>query len=201
MAGERISYDEAREFLSARTTISSNLGPMLDRMREGRSGHGHQGSARGVVGGDIKRSQEFDELKILRRAAIIRCIDALANRAQCRWRSAYAPDLIKFAQKAKLGDGEVILRVLYAYEPWGSQWPEKGLVEAYQWMRTALPKLREIEADGIEPAQAFRLGKSPDARKIAAAIVADAHVLLHHWTGAVWNNPRANCQREPKEAA
>lgn len=167
-----LTYEEVRHFLAAETPVASATGVLIERLREGRS----SGS------GNIKQAQMREECDRLRQAQIIRCIDGLAALASIRHGRAHfsIPDIRKFARKANLGDGETVVRVLKIYERWSLQWPEKGLAEVYKWARHYMPKLPGI-ADGDEGAQAFRIGCCPDARKLASALVADAHVALGEW--------------------
>lgn len=171
-----VTYDQARQLLASRTMISSNFGAVLERARDGVSANQI---------GRMKKQQEDEERRRLRDAFVIRCIDDLFAYKSIRF--AWCPDLRKFAQRAHLRDGEAVVRVLRAYEPWATQWPEKGLVEAYTWMRTHDRRLQTIlTEDGETAAQAFRMGHSRRARACASSAVADAHVALHTWV-ALWS--------------
>jgi hypothetical protein len=172
-----IGYDEARHFLATRSVISSNFGRTLERL-ENQEGPG---------GYDPLYQQRREEIRRLNDAAMIRCMDALTNRDAIRF--AWCPDLRGFAKRAKLGEGEAAVRILCKYEPWDPKWPEKGLADAYTWMRSLVQQLPEVVPENGSTAQAFRVGTSPRARRIVAAIVADAHVILAEWV-RIWNGRR-----------
>lgn len=181
------TYNDVRQLLAARTTVSSRFGSVLDKLREGRMGAGAAASAY------ARQVQGHDEVEHLRNASIYRCVDDLYNYASLS-RCAWCPDLRKFASRNDLRDGEAVVRVLYAYEPWSSQWPEKGLADVYTWMRSMDRSLGLIRTeDGETEAQSFRLGHSPRARQKASTAVADAHVALHAWVGR-WRRRAANSE-------
>lgn len=175
-----ITYDEVRSFMASRTQVGSPLGAMLDRMRDG--------LAPGSLG-NWKVAQEREEVRRLQSASLIRCVDDLVARDTIAF--VWAPDIRKYAKRAHLGEGEMAVRVLQAFEPWGSQWPEKGLAEAYLWLCSVDKRLSRVANDnGDEPAMAFRNGTAREARKIASSVVADAHVCLYSWVG-LWDRKNA----------
>jgi hypothetical protein len=161
-----VNYDDARQFFAAKTTISSSLGRQLDYLRDGNRPQAHSAVA----------MQELEEATRLRFAGVIRCIDALENYPSIRF--CWAPDLRKFARQVRLPDGAVAVRVLYAYEAWHPGWPTKGLTDVYRWMCTIDRRLKPMDLENGSAAQGFRVGKSPAARRLAASVVADAHVIL-----------------------
>lgn len=187
-----IGYDEARQFLASRTVISSTFGRTLERLE-----YGHT-----IDGYDPVYQQGREEAKRLYLAPLIRCVEALANRAKIHF--AWCPDLRAFAARAErrendrivigMGEGEAAVRVLCKYEQWDPKWPEKGLADAYQWMREYVPSLVPIDLENGSAAQSFRIGKSPRARRIAANVVADSHVVLAEWV-RIWNGQNGRKRR------
>lgn len=185
-----IGYDEARQFLASRTVISSTFGRALERME-----YGH-----GMDGYDPVYQQGREEARRLYLAPLFRCIEGLANRDAVRF--CYCPDLRAFAKRARredtgqlgMGEGEAAVRILCAYEQWDPKWPEKGLADAYQWMRSRVQELLPIALENGSAAQAFRVGKAPQARRYAASVVADCHVILAEWV-RIWNGQNGKKRR------
>ena len=171
-----ITFDDVRALLGARTMISSSFGAQLERARDGTSGGG----------GDPRKQQARAEMQLLWDARVIRCVDQLRGVKSIRW--AWAPKLRVFAGKIGMDEGELVVRVLEAYEPWNPKWPTRGLVEVYGAMRKLGPWLQPMELEGgEEAAQALREGKARRVRNIAQSLTADAHVALGEWV-RIWTS-------------
>lgn len=180
MAGfRRVDFDEVLEHFTSRSMVSSGMGAQLERLRDGMSG--------GTT--DPQVTQSRDEIRRLRVAGLLRCTDALHAYRSIRW--VDCEDIRRFARKAGMGDGATVCSVMLAYQPRATGWAKQGLVDVYRWASAAVPTLRqlpavaEVEVDKAV-AQLFREGKIPYAERLAASLVADAHVVLREWVER-WN--------------
>lgn len=187
----RVSYEEILDHFVARTGVSSGFGAQLERARDGMSG----GAADAAV------TQARDEVRRLRTAGVLRCVDALAGYASIRWSDCPCDDVRKLAQRAKLGDGAAVCLVLGAYQPRAVSWPKQALVEVYELARRLDARLPALEGTADKtPAQLFREGKHPNAERRAAALVADAQLVVRSWVER-WNRPARPLAVMPEDAA
>lgn len=135
-------------------------------------------------GRDPKRAQGAAERRLLRSAAVLRCVEALGKRS----RLSFVPcnDLRRFSQKAGLLEGEAAIAVLRAFLPWGSsrQWEPRGVVEVYRFMQTRLPMLRPMRGD--TPSEAAMDPQNRERKARAMSLIADAEVVLGAWVEK-WN--------------
>jgi hypothetical protein len=172
----RVTLSDVLDHLSAETTVSSSFGAQLERARDGTTG-----------AADYVRSRSGAEARILARAAIIRCVDALSVCPNLFRTGEACGDIRRFAVRAKLPEGAAVIAVLRAYQPWATSSQERGLAEVYQFARSRNPSLQAADPAGESSiAQAFRVGKARRARLIAALLLADAEVALHAWVEN-WN--------------
>lgn len=180
----RVALQDVLEHLGASSCTASSFGSQLERARDGTAG---------AI--DYVRARDRAEVRILASAAIIRCVDALAE-AQLNRTGESCVDIRKFAVKIRMAEGATVIAVLRAYQPWATSWPEHGLAEVYAWMRSRNPSLKEADPGGeTSIAQAFRVGKAKRARTIAAAVLADAEVAVHAWVEQ-WNGRTPKRRKE-----
>lgn len=165
----RVSLADAQSVLSGQSLVPSALGSL-------------QGDGTAVH--DPKRSQAASERKLLRSAAVLRCVEALGRRTSIRF--APCNDLRRFAQRAGITDGEAVLAVLRAFLPWGGsrEWEPRGVVEVYRWMQSRVPTMRELSggdlaAAAVDPRNRERKGR-------AMSLIADAEIVLSAWVER-WN--------------
>lgn len=150
---------------------------MLERARDGL----------GIVASDHVEAQTRTELRILDRARVVRCADALAAVRSIRWPDAPCERLRKWGRGVGMPDGVVVVGVLRAFLPYAVTWERQGLVCVYAWARTLDGKLAPLAAAGSKSgAQLFREGKAKNAEKLATALVADALDATRAWVER-WN--------------
>ena len=180
----KVGLQDVLELLSSDTTVGSSLGAMLERARDGTSGSIDYIRARGIA-----------EERLLARAPIIRCIDALVRTPNIWGKGEACCSVRKFAVRSKMLEGAAVVGVLRAYLPWQSRRGEKGLAYVYAWMLERQPSLGELDLGKEESAEmAFRVGRCRRQRTQAAEMLADAEVALHGWV-SVWNTPRGGGAR------
>jgi hypothetical protein len=169
-----VTLDEALGVLSARTCSPSTMGAQLDVVEQGTKGSRI----------DPFEAQEKAENRIMRDISAIRCLDALAA-------SRVRPDLLNLEQLQRItGErigGRLVVQCLRAFEEWRNESQERALVAVYMWangktpVRFPIPKHQEVDL-----AQAFRAGKTPRAKSMAADLYADCYLVLAEWIPA-WN--------------
>lgn len=173
---ERVSAQAVLEHLSSDTQVASSFGADLERARDGTD-----------RASNYVQQQSRAEERLLARAAVFRCVDALAATEQLTRTGDGCNAIRQFADRAMMGHGRAVVMVLKAFQPWASQWPEQGLAATYEAMRRAVPALAEVDVGGeASTAQAFRVGKAKKARHQAALLVSEATIILSAWCER-WN--------------
>lgn len=166
-----INFTDIIEFLSSGGNISSPLGSMLDKIRDGTSGVGSSGV----------NNEEFN---ILSKAAILKCVDGLRKIDQIKFESC--PSIRAFAKKTNSGEGSLVLSVLASYHKWHLRSEERGLVEVYRLMQKLDPSLPEPDHDEDSLSQSFRTGKTKKARDGASKLLKDSILVIDTWIKE-WN--------------
>jgi hypothetical protein len=182
LVGSRVDLYEVLEHLSSETMVSSAFGAQLDKAREGRSGT------------DYVRARDGAEMRMLAKAAVIRCVDQLGACPNLFRMGEGLTAIRRFAVHAKLVEGAAVVGVMRAYQPWATQRSESGLVAVYRYAAAhgGAPAVDNAGEDSM--VNAFRTGKAKRARNVAALLLADAEIALAGWVES-WNRKGARRAR------
>ncbi len=166
-----VSIVDVIEFLTS-SSVPSNLGIMLDKMRDGTSG---TFSNSGI---------NNEEFKILSRASVLRCVDGLRKLDKVEFESC--PSIRAFAKKTNSGEGALVLAVMSAYHKWYLRSQERGLVEIYRLMQRLDPSLPDPDHNEDSLSQSFRVGKTKKARDKSSKLLKDSLLVVDTWINQ-WN--------------
>jgi len=227
-----VNVQDLHGLLIAGTMSRSTMGDQIDQLRranlsdeakralrdiEGRFGRLHKGHTVPIEwvspqwwhlpkqsegGADPEAEQGAVEFDLLRKALTLRCADALIATADLGMPDC--PDVMRFAMNAhpKLGEGEVVWRVLWEFHHWGTgqdlaavekargedytlhNSPIRGYAAVYTWMRGVDRRTAfQINPDitGSRLAEAFRSAKNKQSMLVAQRLVLDCERALTLW--------------------
>jgi excisionase family DNA binding protein len=174
---------EVFEYLASVTQVPSTQGSLEARCS-------------GVAGGS---GEDGSEQRMIDHANLAHCVSELEKQQNVYW--APTDVLPKFALKTRLRPGAVAVCVVRAYQPWhcdpdlsrpagtpsigADRGPNRGLAEVWQWMQKVqgqpVPSIK-----GETAAQSFKTGNLKGHKKNAAALLADADIVVAAWVD-LWN--------------
>jgi len=141
------------------------------------------------VGNDFARVDTNQEVRMMRQARILRCIQEFQSTAEFKDRyvdgaavlrkEARFKTLSKLRKSTAYPEGLIAVGILRAYQEWGTQSVERGLLEVYNYLKNIAPeKVPHTSKTHADLLQAFREGAEKRARNAACEAYADALLAL-----------------------